>query len=71
MQNLAEFDLTHPEVIKRQFEEHCRTLAMGLAIPISDGNGKVIYLNSFEQLAQHFPNLAPASKNQMKQQYQL
>lgn len=63
MQNLAEFDVTHPEVIKRQFEEHCRTLAMGLAIPISDGNGKVIYLNSFEELVQRFPQLEQGFKN--------
>lgn len=71
MQNLAEFDVTHPYVIKGQFEEHCRTLALGLKIPISDGNGKVIYLNNFEELVQRFPDLELALKNQMKQQYQL
>lgn len=70
MKNLAEFDVTHPDVIKGQFEERCRSLAVGSAIAISE-NGKVVYLNNFEQLAQLFPDLAPAFKNQMKQQYQL
>jgi len=53
MQNLAEFDLKHPNVLKAQFEERCRSLAVGSAIPISDGNGNVIYLNNFDDLNQY------------------
>jgi len=70
MQNLAEFDLKHPDVIKRQFEERCRSLAVGSRIAISE-QGKLVYLSNFEQLAQRFPDLEPAFKNQMKKQYQL
>lgn len=70
MQNLAEFDLKHPDVIKGQFEERCRSLAVGSRIAISE-QGKLVYLSNFEQLAQRFPDLEPAFKNQMKKQYQL
>jgi hypothetical protein len=70
MQNLAEFDLTHPDVIKAQFEERCRSLAVGSRIAISE-QGKLVYLSNFDELTQRFPDLELAFKNQMKQQYQL
>lgn len=70
MQNLAEFDVTQPDFIQSQFEERCRSLAVASKIAISE-QGKLVYLSNFEQLAQRFPDLEPAFKNQMKQQYQL
>jgi len=70
MQNLDKFDVTQPDFIQDQFEERCRSLAVGSRIAISE-QGKLVYLSNFEQLTQRFPDLEPAFKNQMKQQYQL
>lgn len=63
--------MSKAEITIRAFENHCETLAMGLPIPISDGNGGVIFLNNFEELSQKFSDLDVTVKNQMKQKYQV
>ncbi len=70
MTNLTEFDLKNPEVIKRQFEERCRSLAVGAEIVISE-HGKLVYLNSFDDLEQRFPDLEQSFKDEMKVRYSL
>lgn len=70
MQNLAEFDLTHPDVIKGQFEERCRSLAVGSKIAISE-LGKLVYLSNFDELEQRFINVEQSFKDEMKEKYAL
>jgi hypothetical protein len=70
MQNLAEFDVTHPDVIKGQFEERCRSLAVASKIAISE-QGKLVYLSNFGELEQRFINVEQSFKDEMKEKYGL
>lgn len=70
MQNLAEFDVTHPDFIQCQFEERCRSLAVGSRIAISE-QGKLVYLSTFDELEQRFPDLEQSFKHEIKEKYGL
>ncbi|AGQ06649.1 TPA: hypothetical protein JI136_04010 [Acinetobacter baumannii] len=56
---------------KCYFERHCKTLAMGLSIPISDTDNKgIIYIDSYDEMQRRF-NLSDSFKNLIKNKYGL
>lgn len=70
MNEIALFDLKHPDFLKQQFEQRCKSLVAGAVISISD-NGKLVYLSSFEELVQRFPDLEQNFKDEMRVRYSL
>lgn len=70
MNEIALFDLKHPDFLKQQFEQRCKSLAAGVVISMSE-NGKLAYLSSFEELVKRFPALEQSFKDEMKTRYSL
>jgi hypothetical protein len=63
--------ITDREIEIRTFETHCKTIAGGMRVPVSDGKGGVMYLGSFDELKALYPQLDSDLTVKIKNKYGL